>query len=259
MSTILKALEKARRERESDAREESSSILDVPPKPAIPPTKLAVSSQRRMSLVVTGILTSTLVTLVVLSLAGFYFYKRFLAMDAPVTGRTSVIGQMNPALGINPLIPPGDAFVSASGPNGTPTVTGKSVPAPPVDPLALYGADVSVSAGGSQPGRPGQSVLDLPTPVPMSELAREEKGEIARATPSVSASPTAPAKRSSDEALGFTLGPILYDPRSPMAIVNGLSVREGGVYENFRVLRITPDSVTVQRAGETPIVLRKHR
>lgn len=95
--------------------------------------------------------------------------------------------------------------------------------------------------------RPG---TDLPTPVPLSELKPESNDPLPP--------PPAPEKRAvTSSSGGFSLGTILYDdnPDQRIAVVNGMSVREGRTYGNFKVLKITQTQVTLQRFGQKPVVL----
>lgn len=236
MSTILKALEKAQRERASQQEANPASILDVPLQ--LPESQQVVVRRRsRVGLVIASIIASTLVTLALLGGVLWFLQARLQEW----VGRS-----VTPPLLTNAQALPSTAPTQAEGafsPAGAPNAP---VPVTPPSNATTLNASSAVGA-------------DLPPPVPMSELYRETHS----AAPATAAAPLAPlaskAPSQTDSQGGFVLGPILYDPRSPMAIVNGMSVREGGVYENFRVLKITPDSVTVQRAGEQPITLRKNR
>lgn len=252
MSTILKALEKARRERaqaKSDQQDSAELLKAAPP----PPTPVIIRRKPRWGLVLASILASTVLTLVALVVVLMFLQNRMAQW-----------AQSLPA-----AMPVAPAVVVPQG--GSPSnVVQPAQPAPVagVVPPPQAATVVSHSAPAQTPAP--VPVVDLPTPVPMSELldAGPPAGTVAspskfssqvlRESPSPAGS-AAGATARPDENAGFVLGPILYDPRSPMAIVNGQSVREGGVYENFRVLKITPDSVTVQRASETPVVLRKRR
>lgn len=253
MSTILKALEKARRERaqaRSDQGDSAELLTAAPP----PPTPVIIRRKPRWGLVLASILASTVLTLVALAVVLMFLQSRMTQwaqnLPAAMWVAPAVVA---PAQGLSPsnVVQPAQ-----------PSPVAGIVPSPQAAPV------VSRTAPAQTPAP--LPAVDLPTPVPMSELldAGPPAGTVVppakfsssvwreSPSPAVGAA-SAPAR--ADENAGFVLGPILYDPRSPMAIVNGQSVREGGVYENFRVLKITPDSVTVQRAGETPVVLRKRR
>lgn len=89
---------------------------------------------------------------------------------------------------------------------------------------------------------------DLPPPVPLSELGPE-------AEKSLPPPPSGPRVRPAAASEPFALGAILYDENQRMAIVNGQTVQEGRTYGDFRVLKITPSEVVVQRQGERPTTL----
>jgi len=255
MSVILKALEKAERER-SHGNGESATVLSLPPVAPPAPPKVIVH-RPRYGLIIASVLTSTIVTIVLV--AGVLWFVQLRMRDW--TQATHTVAPPMPAVAANPGgVAPAVAIpaVSASAPPSA------FVAADAATPSSAIAAPAHTVAGLT-----ATPVADLPTPVPMSELLRQgpmifdesaaaaaAAAAVTRAPEAVSAS-KARAETDSSEQSGFVLGPILYDPRSPMAIVNGLSVRQGGVYENFRVLSITPDSVTVQRAGEPPVTLRK--
>jgi len=50
---------------------------------------------------------------------------------------------------------------------------------------------------------------------------------------------------------GLLLSGILWDPREPMAVVNGQSVRVGEALEGYQILSITPQQVVVTDGMET--------
>lgn len=248
MSTILRALEKARRERLQEGREETP-ILDVPgPPPSVAP-KVIVRHSRRWMLVAVAVAFSTLLSVALV--VGVFVY-----LEQRLEGWLGRAGVRAEATSV--AAPSAASVAEQPGGRGEQSVVAR---------MRAGGGTAAMptrlAAGGPRAEVPG--ALDLPTPVPMSELLREAE-TAASPSPSPNAARVAatqvgerPAVSAGEGEQGFVLGPILYDPRSPMAIVNGQSVREGGVYENFRVLRITPDSVTVQRAGHEPVVLRKRR
>jgi hypothetical protein len=124
--------------------------------------------------------------------------------------------------------------------------------------LARLGGAHSTPAPGAPQDLPPPSpreylAADLPTPVPISEILPPSR-HASVPPPPVAVGTGVPATSSQQE--GFTLGAVLYDPENRMAVVNGITVREGGVYDDFRVLKITQSTVTVQRTGEQPVVLR---
>ncbi|MCX7626604.1 MAG: hypothetical protein N2Z21_10420 [Candidatus Sumerlaeaceae bacterium] len=253
MSTILKALEKARRERAQTKPEQQDSPELLKPAPPAASPVVVIRRKPRWGLVVASILASTVLTLLALVVALMFLQNRMAqwAQNLP------------PTMPIAPatLAPQGDSSPGSTQPPQS-SIVARAVPSP--------AASSTVSPSASAQPRTPVPIVDLPTPVPMSELMEGASPAAMVPAPQKASSemlrgsPTPPlgagsASARPDEMAGFVLGPILYDPRSPMAIVNGQSVREGGVYENFRVLKITPDSVTVQRAGETPVILRKRR
>lgn len=101
-------------------------------------------------------------------------------------------------------------------------------------PVELAGA-----AGSAEP-----PPADLPAPVPISQLNPEQVDTLA------------PPYRSSKAAKsGFVLGSIMWDEHDPIAVLNGITVREGRIYGDFKVLKIEPNGVVVQREGTKPITL----
>ena len=106
--------------------------------------------------------------------------------------------------------------------------------------VQMSGAPLSAA-----PAAPGS---ELPTPVPLSALS-PEVGMSLPPPPSGPGAVAAPAPKP------FALGAILYDENQRMAIVNGQTVQEGRTYTDFRVLKITPSEVVVQRHGERPTTL----
>jgi hypothetical protein len=240
MSTILKALEKARREKvkSAPADVDAPTFLNAPTVPSAP----VVIRQPRWGLIILSVVLSVAFSALAV-VAVLQYADRLRAQTIASKSATPAATE---------------ATASAPTPNAV-SRAGSTAPAMPT--AAVQTSEKRSAAAASAP------LADLPPPVPMTELLASQPPDVSPAgatpfyaSPASGASPIATATKSRpDEQGGFVLGPILYDPRSPMAIVNGLSVREGGVYENFRVLKITPDSVTVQRAGETPITLRKRR
>lgn len=249
MSTILKALEKARRERSQQDDSKVATLFDVPT-PAVVTPKAVVQRRSRVGLVITSIVISSLITLSLVVGAILFLQQRLQQW-------TQSLQSASPAAPSMALAPTTVAVSAAQG-----------GPAPSVAAGGITPPQQAAVAAPNPPSRLDRSAaVDLPTPVPMHELlnpvsptsvnlAEREVLPPAGRT-SAPGLRTSPVSASSDDTQGFVLGPILYDPQSPMAIVNGLSVRKGGVYENFRVLDITPDSVTVQRPGGSPVVLRK--
>ena len=71
------------------------------------------------------------------------------------------------------------------------------------------------------------------------------------------AQPATPASVRTQD--GMTLGSILHDADDKLATINGVPLREGESYDDFTVLRITPNAGTVQREGRAPVVLRMGR
>ncbi len=244
MSTILKALEKAQRERAGQQEADSATVLDLP-LPTPESQRVVVGRRSRVGLVMASVIVSTLVTLVVLGGVLWFLQARLQEWAGSVTP---------PPRLPNTQTLPGTAL--AVGAAGAPAQAGAAnAPFPAAN---LPNQPVAPNPSATIVNPTHSAAADLPTPVPMSELYRETNSASPASVhpaPSLAATVTPQV----DPRSSFVLGPILYDPRSPMAIVNGMSVREGGVYENFRVLKITPDSVTVQRAGEQPMTLRKNR
>lgn len=104
--------------------------------------------------------------------------------------------------------------------------------------------------------------IELPTPVPLEQLGPAAGaalppppvgGAPAPAPPAIVAPEPAPLPA---HAPGLAVGSILYDERIRIAVVNGMPMREGETWDDVTVLKITPYQVTVQRAGERPVVLR---
>lgn len=104
-----------------------------------------------------------------------------------------------------------------------------------------------VHMSGGAPATPA-SAPDLPTPVPLSELGPE-------AGKSLPPPPSEPGAVALPPTKAMVLGAILYDENQRMAIINGHTVQEGRTYGDFRVLKITPSEVVVQRQGERPTTL----
>ncbi|MGB9690754.1 MAG: hypothetical protein ACPL7D_01135 [Candidatus Sumerlaeaceae bacterium] len=252
MSTILKALEKARRERSQNNDAKVATLLDVPSSPAARVPKVVVQHRSRLGLIITSIVASTVVTLALITGVILFLQHRLQEWTRNLQGASSA---STVAVVGSGTLAPGSVQPGVKTSMSQPTPGGAAPPPSPANP-----ASVAVSSAPS-------AAVDLPTPVPMTELLNSSGAGGANFAEREIFSPPAsspqvrfsPQPLPTEDTKGFVLGPILYDPKSPMAIVNGLSVRKGGVYENFRVLDITPDSVTVQRPGESPVVLRKRR
>ncbi len=246
MSTILEALEKARRER-AEAQYTGHSILNAAP--PLPNQQMRRRTRIATVVLFTGVTSLVLILLVAGALV--FFYQR--------------LGTLAHQMAANPpsAQPPMRTYVAGGGI----VQSGGSAPA--------------VAASPASPVREAE----LPPPVPIQEVLAAQRDQAARATPEarVATLPDVSASRKDVESQpvvdapapaltaaqgkaekepsldGFTLGAILYDPKVPMAVVNGMTVREGMVYDDFRVLRITPNSVVVQRSGRPPVTLRMQR
>lgn len=253
MSTILDALQKARRERPSET--EGYDVLDP---------KHGATRRRNRRTMVWVVLLTIVATMVVLGLTGAALLMLLDRLDARApTGE-------------------GNATVARS-PNNVDTV-GLPAMAPPTETVAQPAPAAQVQAQGQMPlvlspDNTGATELPvagpenpatLPTPLPSAMVADPGVAEPAQLLPMsepagpppvATASPTAAASttfsgRSQD---GMTLGSILIDAEDRIATINGIPLREGETYEDFKVLRITPSAVQVQREGKPAVTLRAGR
>jgi hypothetical protein len=97
-------------------------------------------------------------------------------------------------------------------------------------------------------------VPDLPPPVPVNQLTAAPSPSPSPAS-YVTASPSSGSGEPPRSTEGFSLGAILYDTNMRIAVINGEMVYEGEDRGDYKVLEITPRSVTVQRPGQKPVVL----
>lgn len=244
MSTILDALQKARRERPEDA--EGYDVLD--PKHGAP-------RRRNRRTMVWVVLLTVVATMVVLGLTGAALLMLLDRLDAkaPASEGTPMI--------VRPPNPEGTAGLPMVAP---PTETVLQ-PAPPPQvqvPVVLApdnsGATELPVAGPENPASlptplPSAMVADPVAVQPSEDLPLSEPAEVA--TPTAAASATF-SGRSQD---GMTLGSILIDAEDRIATINGVPLREGETYEDFKVLKISPSSVQVQREGKPAVTLRAGR
>ena len=183
------------------------------------------------------VLLTVLATVVVLVVTG----GAFVLLHARLAGAPPVV------------VVPAEAPVAGdpAAPATTPTVaTPAATPAaPPAEGMAIVPAAVTTELPVAGPEDPAL----LPTPLPVAMLPADP-APAPPATPDASATPT--SVRTQD---GMTLGSILHDASDKLATINGVPLREGESYDNFTVLRITPNAVTVQREGRAPVVLRIDR
>lgn len=223
MSTILDALHKARRERAHDAPV-GSDRLDAVPGP--PP-------RRRRAPMVWIVLLTVFATVAVLVVTG----GAFVLLHARLVGAPPVVA-----------VPAGAPV--AGNPATTPATTPAATPAaPPSEGMAIVPTAATTELPVAGPEDPAL----LPTPLPAAMLPADP-APAPPATPDASATPT--SVRTQD---GMTLGSILHDANDRLATINGVPLREGESYDDFTVLRITPNAVTVQREGRAPVVLRMGR
>jgi hypothetical protein len=253
MSVILDALQKARREAAAEEHGASSyTILDSP-------AAAARIKTRRLILFLS--LFSILCMLCVLVLGWSYISPRLQWNGKPI-GSLLARGQ------------------AANANSAMANQQMRNLPAPAGQAPLSTGSSDSVSSSWSTSRQAAvQTADDLPAPVPLTELGPEAAdalppAPIAARKPgdaspehrsaapqqamSVSAAEAGSASRNRGRSGpgGFTLGSILYDSSDPMAVVNGINVHEGQAYSDFKVLRIKPNEVIVQRDGEKPVTLR---
>lgn len=104
------------------------------------------------------------------------------------------------------------------------------------------GARPSVQAAATAPAAP----VDAPL-APLSVESAANPGEAqTNATPAAVAEPP--------KAPELKLQGIFFNPRSPSAVVNGRTVYAGEKVSGFRVLKITPETVTLGNATETNVL-----
>lgn len=121
-------------------------------------------------------------------------------------------------------------------------------------PAAPAVAELPVGRPAPSPSvaEPVPAMPDLPPPVPVSQLPPVPSPSPPSYVAATPASGSAEPPRSTD---GFSLGAILFDTNMRIAVINGEMVYEGEDRGDFKVLEITPRSVTVQRPGQRPVVL----
>jgi hypothetical protein len=251
VSTILDALQKARRERPADT--EGYDVLD--PKHGAP--------RRRNRRTMLWVVVLTIVaTMVVLGLTGGALLLLLDRLDTATAANESTVLVVPPA-GNEGMV----ATAAVTPPVGVVTQPVQVAQPTAVMPLAtempgntgaaelpVVGPENSATLPTPLPsamvGDPGAAPVDL---LPMSEPA-EVQMQTAPPAPTATGIPS--SGRSQD---GMTLGSILIDAEDRIATINGVPLREGESYEDFKVLRITATSVQVQREGKPAVTLRAGR
>lgn len=107
---------------------------------------------------------------------------------------------------------------------------------------------VAASVAARPPEKPAEAVRE-PAPRPVAEVPGER--EISREESPPLAAPEPPPEVPPHKLVG-----IFYSERNPVAILDDFSLKEGETIGSYRVIRIQPESVTLQRAGEREVVLR---
>jgi hypothetical protein len=236
MSTILEALQKARRDNPID---HVPSLLDSP--------AVRVRRRRRwLRRVVWAVLTMVLIAAVG---SGAVFLARHYGLLQRstiyvVASPPPVIPAAAPAQSIPALADPISVItLSQPTPVATTMIT-ISDPAPrPAVPQVAAAQSTPLSDAVEAAMR---SSVDLPTPVPISQLDPHVEGSLVSRDGKVKV----PVSKN-----GFVLGTIICEGDKCIALVNGTAVRAGRTYGDFKVLEITPTEVVVQRQGENPITL----
>ncbi len=243
MSTILDALQKARREAR-EAREAGPDRLETP----VPP--LHRHSRRRAPVVVVVLLTA-LVTVGVLALTGL----AFVALNDRLRS-------------LFPAVPPPQAeaprpvaTVAVAPPVARPTAVATVAPAPAAATPSPAQVALPVATAAPSPSPPAPVEFPAATPVPIHDLPVVGPLNAVAPAPAVSApmpvsAPAAVAPAAAATPRPFRLGSILYDDTTRIATVNGITLREGERYDDFVVLQIRQASVVVQRDGEAAVTLR---
>ena len=232
MSTILDALQKARREHQHDGGADSLDRLTAAQ--AAPPRRVP---RRSVAAVVILTIAATVLTLLLVGGAFTMLNQRMRSLVARSGSGAGVVpGAPSPM----PAAGRGSAAPAASGPASDPLF-----PALPAA-SALATSSVELPVAGPVPSADPAALL--PPPVPAAQVPP------AAATAASPATATPPAAKE-----GFTLGSILYDDQVRIATVNGVALREGEEYSGFRVLRIMRDAVIVQRDRDDPVTLRLAR
>ncbi len=255
MSTILDALQKARRERPADT--EGYDVLD--PKHGAP-------RRRNRRTMVWVVLLTIVATMVVLGLTGGALLLLLDKLDTASSERsgaaltapagnanagggalavtTSTVSLSEPAFPIRPVTET-PLLVLPIAPNNADNPGAAELPvAGPENPSTL-----PTPLPSAMVGDPGAAPADL---LPMSEPAALPTQAAPTATP-------ASGKFTGRSQDGMTLGSILIDAEDRIATINGVPLREGESYEDFKVLRITATSVQVQREGKPAVTLRSGR
>ncbi|MBX7244407.1 MAG: hypothetical protein K1X53_02845 [Candidatus Sumerlaeaceae bacterium] len=243
MSLILDALHRARRDRDDPAYN-NTRALD-------PQHIRAAAPAKKPSRLLIGSLIAC--TVLSLGLAGFVAWyairqlSRFteLKVEGGAAPKSTLAGT-KPAAVVAPtpataeqelpVVAPSNAQLQAA--IQPPT----DLPPPPVVPVAA------------------NKVTKAPdTPVPTDaapKSARPDEGPTETAAPTQPAKPATPSERlAARSKKGFSLGTILFDENSKIAVINGTMLHEGQTHDDFKVLKITRNKVTVQRDGEDPVVL----
>ena len=254
MSTILDALQKARRERPADT--EGYDVLD--PKHGAPRRR----NRRNMVWVVLLTIVATMVVLGLTGAALLMLLDRLDSSSPTSEGTLMVVRPANPEGTVRlPVVAPPVETVMQPAPLA-------QVPEPVAETPGNAGAAELPVVGPENP-------TSLPTPLPSAMVADPVVAEPSIAepaqvlpvsepavpAPTVVATPTAAASatfsgRSQD---GMTLGSILIDAQDRIATINGVPLREGETYEDFKVLKISASSVQVQREGKPAVTLRAGR
>lgn len=234
MSVILDALQKARRDNIREGHD-GYAILDAPT-PAL---------RKRRSRLVTFFLLLTVLVVGCGIAAGFYYLSVRLNGGHPFNFRQTASAT------------PGSSYAAMAG--GQQRLGEDELPQPGM----LNGNTGGLSSRKRMNER--AALDELPAPVPMHELAPEADATLPpppvpmkmQELGSKKAMQVASAKQKPATSGGFVLGSILYDDADPMAVVNGITVRQNQDYGDFKVLKIYPSKVVVQKPGEKPLALTR--
>jgi hypothetical protein len=228
VSTILDALQKARREHPHEGAGDSLGRLAAVQ--AAPPRRVP---RRSVAAVIGLTVVATMLTLLLVGGAFVLLQKRMQWLVAPPRAGAAV-APVTPGIGVAPT--PAEPAAAGRAQDGSPATF--AVADGPVS------ASVELPVVG--PVRSADPAVLLPPPAPAAQVP-----------PAVTPQPAAATPAAGNE--GFTLGSILYDDQVRIATVNGIALREGEEYGGMRVLRIMRDSVIVQRDRDDPVTLRLAR
>lgn len=157
----------------------------------------------------------------------------------PVAGPAAVSDQLPPPMPLaQPQPPPFGVYA--------PTQPGAPSAATPIAPPP------NLATAQTQPLQPATQPAAASPPVANPAPASVAPATLEPAAPAAVAEPTGGARVNG----GFSLGTILYDKNMRIAVINGQMVHEGQKTDEFSVLKITPNTVTVQKPGQAPITLR---